>query len=476
VSGVRTGLATLWVLVATAALAAEPVDKMLVRLRAVESAQLRGEVEVVRLALQAEAQRRPGDPLLKVALAWCALPSDEAWNALRSLSKLHDDEPWPRQGMGRIYAQWGMLEQARAEYEAALRLDPRFYPALTGLGQLALAAADWDGAQTRFGAALAIREDAEALAGLGLAQVEAGAREEGRANLERAVALWPDQPRALAELIGQDLEAERYAEAAGWAMRQVALFPKDPKARRTLAELKDRGGEITAAAEEYERAAALGQADASLYRRLGQLYAQLEDGQGEGRAVAELARLERSEPAHPLRLSELAQARGDHPAAEEYLKEAILRGEGRAELHLHLGRFLSSQDRPREALDAFRTAQALGDASPELAAELKAGAERFRLPKVPLRGGIDAVYAKVASSLHTFFLSRHKQRPSVGGALKVRVRVSAEGRATATEIVEDGLGDPLLVGHAYFALKDAHYPKQQRDPVFEFELRPPKRK
>ena len=60
----------------------------------------------------------------------------------------------------------------------------------------------------------------------------------------------------------------------------------------------------------------------------------------------------------------------------------------------------------------------------------------------------------------------------LGGTIKVRVHVNDKGVVEGADVIKDSVGDPWLVGHAYFALKDAVFPKQKRDPVFEFELRP----
>ena len=40
----------------------------------------------------------------------------------------------------------------------------------------------------------------------------------------------------------------------------------------------------------------------------------------------------------------------------------------------------------------------------------------------------------------------------------------------AEDVLTDEVGDPILIAHAYFSLKDAVYPKKKREPVFEFEM------
>jgi outer membrane biosynthesis protein TonB len=71
---------------------------------------------------------------------------------------------------------------------------------------------------------------------------------------------------------------------------------------------------------------------------------------------------------------------------------------------------------------------------------------------------------------------RRRANPKLAGTIKVRVKVSADGVVELAEVMEDSVGDPPLAGHAVFALKDAEFEKKRREPVFEFELGPAKKK
>ncbi len=86
---------------------------------------------------------------------------------------------------------------------------------------------------------------------------------------------------------------------------------------------------------------------------------------------------------------------------------------------------------------------------------------------------MDKIYATVSGSLYAFYTERLKERPNLGGAVKMRVRVAQDGSVVGVDPLEDSVADPLIAGHLYFALKDAQYPKQKREPVFEFDLKPP---
>lgn len=56
------------------------------RLPEIETARVRGEIDSVRAKLQAKTRHRPGDVLLRVYLAWCDMPSDAVWNALKEIA------------------------------------------------------------------------------------------------------------------------------------------------------------------------------------------------------------------------------------------------------------------------------------------------------------------------------------------------------------------------------------------------------
>ncbi|MBI3184894.1 MAG: tetratricopeptide repeat protein [Myxococcales bacterium] len=466
---------TLALLAAGAASAASmpPVAEVHKALREIEGAVLRGKVDVLRLKYQEQARNRPGDVALRVYLAWCAMPSDESWNAFKAIASIHPEEPWVHQGMGRIYLAWKMRDQASNELNAALKSNRRFYPALVALGDAARAGGDLDAAEARYREALAVQDDAEARSGLGLVMLERGKVEEAGGELTRAVELWGDQPQARSALAKLSREGGDAKKAAEHLTRLVELSPKDRDARRTLADLRFELGEKEAAAQEYERFLRLGAVEAGVLIRLGSIYRELSRADDEERAVQQLSELDKSNPEHPLRLSELAEARGAFEEAQGELLEAADRAPSRSDIQLRLARSRESRGQLREALEAYRAAAASGgDAGTEAADGAKELVAQFKLPK-PAKGSVEKVYAAISKSLYALYTERLKERPGLGGLLKLRVKVGADGRAVAVESVEDTLDDPIIAAHVYFALKDAEYPKQKRDPVFEFDLKPP---
>lgn len=461
-----------------------PVPQVLAELFSIMSAHQRGNTGELRLKYTELSRQRPGDPLPRVYVAYCDLPSDEAWNLLKGVATIHPDNPWVRLGMAQVYASWKMRDQAKAELDAALKT-PGFYPAVTQQADLALAQGDAKQAEALYRKSLSMGEDARAHAGLGQLLLQQGNKPDGLTELRRAVELWPDQLSALKALVQNDIESlgmtqvapgpGAYKAVADRAAKIADLAPKDRDARRTVAELRFKDGDKPAAALEYERLLRLGDVDQVVLERLAQLHRDLGDGEAEERALQQLAALDKQNPQPNVRLAELMLARGAKEAAEGQLLEAVDRAPTLAQAHLLLARLRAQHERFYEAVESYRAgAQGAGEG---VEAAKKEGAEleqKLKLPAKKPKGSVDAIYGAVASSLNSFFAERRREKPALAGELKMRVRVAADGVVKGVDVVSDTVQDPLLVAHVYFALKDATYPKQKREPVFEFELKGPK--
>lgn len=459
-------------LVASMVSAAAPAPpEVLQELRGIESAALRGKGDELRIKYQDQARNRPADVLLRVYIAWTTLPSDEAWNQMKSIAALHPENPWVHLGMGRIYTAWKMRDQARAEYQLILKRDPKFSAALTGLGELAMVEGDLKTAQEQFRASLALFEDPRARGGLGLALVQAGKAAEAKVELDKAMRGWPDQPPVLTALLQIHRDAKDAKAAAETATRLAELQPKDPGVRKILADLRFEAGEKAEAAKEYERWMRVAAPTPEVISRLEKIYQELKDTDGEERTLQVHASLEKTNPEPSLRLAELAAAKGNHEVAEGHLLEAIDRDPRRASSHLQLARMRNKRGALFEALNEYRAATALeGAAVVEAKAERADLEKKIKLPLKPAKGSVDSIYASVAKGLNDFYLERKRQQPKLAGELKIRVRVKATGEVESVDVVNDTVGDPLLAAHVYFALNDAQYQKQKREPVFEFEL------
>ena len=467
------GAATLACLEASAQ--TPPIQDVLKDLRAIESASYRGDADRLRIAYQEQQKSRPGDPMLKVYLAWFSMPSDQSWNALKAITAFHADNPWAHLGMARIYTHWKKMRgPAQTELDEILKKTPGFYPALVGEGDLLRAEGDWAKAAARYREALALSNDAEAHAGLGLALASAGDAAAAKPELERALALWPDQPEALRALARVARDSRDLAATARSLNLLSALVPRDAAVLKELAGVEKSLGHLAAAAAAYERYAKVASVDAASLRDLAFLYRELKQPESESRALHQLMALEPDEASHAIRLAELADEQGAPEEAETLLAQAVEREPKRGEVWLKLARVRAQRDEPREALQAYRAAAAAGERSGDgEAAELQ---KRFQLPPKPARGSINQISQSVQGNLNAFFRERLKSRPGLSGTLKLRVRVDPAGRVLAVEVLEDTVGDGLLAGHAFFSLADAVFPPTRREPVFQFDLKPPKGK
>ncbi len=65
-------------------------------------------------------------------------------------------------------------------------------------------------------------------------------------------------------------------------------------------------------------------------------------------------------------LADLEAGAGDYPAAERWLRQALDAAGPNADLYFHLGNVALNRNDPRRALETYRQAEALADATPEL--------------------------------------------------------------------------------------------------------------
>lgn len=452
-----------------------PTAATMTELQRIEAASVRGSVDALRLKYQEAARARPGDVMPRIFVAWCSVPSEDAWNQLKAIAAIYPDNPWVRYGMGRIYTNWkGMSDMARVEFELVLKRDPRFFPALVGLGDLARLRDDLAGAEQHYQAALALAEDPFARSGLGLTLAASQKGGEAREELKKAIAAMPEQPQALMRLITLSMEAKD-PESVNMAQLLADLRPKDAVARKMLADLRFEADDKQGAAREYERLVRLGNPELGILHRLAELYRALGDVEGEERALQTAAALDRTNPEPNLRIARLRLARKDFEGAEGQWLEALARDPKRAEAREALGQARLEKGVLHEALEEFRLALAIDPSMAATAALVQKLEADFKLPKKKARGSVNNIYWAVQSSLGKMFEERKAASPGLAGKLKLRVRISKEGRADGVDVLDDSLKDPHLLGHVYFGLKDAEFPKQKTEPVFEFELGPKKK-
>ncbi|HEX4621143.1 MAG TPA: tetratricopeptide repeat protein, partial [Myxococcaceae bacterium] len=420
----------------------EPVPETLKKLRTIEVATLKGQADNLRLSFQDAARGNPRDVFVRIEIAWCQIPAEEAWNELKGIATVNPENPWVHLGMGRIYGRWKMKDQADASFKMALKYNPHFYPAIAALGDLARAAGKLPEADQLYRDALAIQDDGAARGGLGLTLVAAGRADDAKKELDRAFALWPDQPEVLTALGRLSRDAKDLKAAERYATRLTELAPKEASAHKMLGDMRFELGEKKEAAPEYERALRMGNPDADLLRRLAGIYQELGNADGEEHALHQLASLQKDAVDPELRLAELAEARGSLEEAEGQLLEAVQRAPTRPDLRLKLARVQVKREELRDARESYLAASA-GDGStpPEVQPELEALTAQLKLPKKPAKGSVDQIYGMVSANLNALYEERLKSKPELGGMLKVRTKIDDQGKAVEVELAQDTVGD-----------------------------------
>ncbi len=463
-------LVSLLVLTASATGAAATVPEVMAELRKIESAQYRGQADLLRIQYQNESKKQPNEVMPRVYAAWCSMVSDDAWNQLKSAATLNPDSPWAHYGMGRVYTAWKMRDQAVAEFDIALKKDPRFSPAIAGQAELLRAQKDFVNAEKKYREALAINDDPSARAGLGLALQGQGKGPEAKKELSAGIAGWPDQPAALDALTAM-LIAEKDPAALEATARLADMRPRDREVRRQLADLRFDSGDTAGAVADYEKLLKLGDPDPVVVRKLIAEHQKTNNIEAESAMQVVLGNLEGEDPAPVLRLAEIKLAKNDVEGAQAQYLSALERDPKRAATLVELAKIKLRANVLHEALERFRQAAKLeGPAADEAKAEVTRLEGELKVPKKALRGSVDAIYNSVASSLGTLYTERKKANPALAGELKLRVRVLADSTVQGIDVVGDTVGDPVLTGYAYMALRDATFEKRKREPVFEFEL------
>jgi tetratricopeptide (TPR) repeat protein len=206
------------------------------------------------------------------------------------------------------YLQFDDFRNAEREFEAALKEQPAFYPAETGMAYIAMARGNEKDAATRFERAL--QADAgyvPALIGRGQALLELDRDADALASFEAALAKEPTRAelrsrvdvlrfRATQDLLARAksaADARRWDEAATIYRQAIAASPDSSFLYRDLATVEQRAGQSSEALDHYRKAVEL---DASDARSLAGIGAILE---AQGDVIGALSAYERARAIDP---------------------------------------------------------------------------------------------------------------------------------------------------------------------------------
>jgi predicted CXXCH cytochrome family protein len=193
---------------------------------------LRDPVRAVRI----EAGRALADLPAELWLGESRDPLAAALSEYRAAQAVHAERPEAHVSLGSLAATFGDLDEARREYETALRLGPWFVPAYVNLADVERASGREAEAEALLRRALALAPDvSEIHYALALTLVRVGRHAEALPELERAAALAPDSPDTaytlalLLDELGDDARAREVVAGvlARWPEHPGALALRD---------------------------------------------------------------------------------------------------------------------------------------------------------------------------------------------------------------------------------------------------------
>jgi tetratricopeptide (TPR) repeat protein len=211
--------------------------------------------------------------------------------------------------------------------------------------------------------------------------------------------------------------------------------------------------------------------DAPTLHRLVGLYQAQADEEKEEKALRALSVLEPTNADPLIRLATLRAAAKDPAGVEAALTEATAREPLRIEAQLQLAKLELDQGVFYRALERYRAVKAADPGNQEALAGIEKLERSFKLRNRSLKGNINGIFWAISDSLDKLYTEHKAAFPALAGKLKLKVRVNARGTSDGVEVLDDTLKDPVLLGHAFFSLRDADYwEKKQFEPIVDFEL------
>jgi tetratricopeptide (TPR) repeat protein len=450
----------------------------------------------------------------QVLAAWADPDLQAAWNKLHALSDLDHTDVWTEIGMGHVYLEWKMLDQAQSALDRALAKNPHIAETHVLRGRLERIQGQLAEAVAEEQKALELSpQDPLALDELGLLAQAQNDPAAAKQRFEAARKAWPDDfiaLRALADLDQADPKAELadLDELHRLAPTEIPLWLESGK-------LREKAGDLPGAAHDFEAALARGSHDPDLLRLLAKTYREQGGKDDDERRM--LADLVGQKPdAEALRrLAELELKAGDNAGAMRDYKQAVKANPGDLEAKLALARLAAKDGQLVVAIGAYRelvswkpeakaeakpeakgeateakpaakpdATEAKPDAKPEAKPEAKAAGQpeaktelaaieaQVQLGGKPIEGDVVAINTALGVRLNKLYRSLLPAKPTLGGELRLRVVVKADGSIDQAEFLDDTVGDPLLAANLYWNARDAHFPAADARYVFKFHLQP----
>lgn len=371
--------------------------------------------------------------------------------------------------LGWRYLQIDDLRGADREFAAALKSDPKMYPAHAGHGFVALARRDFDRAVPAFDAALATSASyVPALVGRGQALLALGREGDALALFETALKLDPTltDVRRRAEVLRfrgvQDLietaraaaKSGRVPEARAAYERAIATSPESAFLYRELGVLERRAGNMEQAMSRLRHATELDPFDATAFVQLAELLESRQDFAGAGAAYRKAVELDPS-PEIEARLATVTKNAREAQLPPEFksaLSAAqITRGDLAAIIGVHLESIVEAAPTRQVVMTDIRGHWA----SPWITRVAEAGImppfenHTFQPNAAVRRGDLAVAISRVltlVSSSDSALRARLAQPPAIGDLNSRHVQYTAAAAAVASGVMPLLEGDRFLVG------------------------------
>jgi len=258
--------------------------------------------------------------------------------------------------LGMTYVEQGRLDEAIAEFEEAIRLDPDHADAHVNLGTAYHQQGKFEEAIAELQVAVELEpDDATAYRNLGTAYGEQGQAEEAAAAYEKAIELDPDFGEVHGDLAGVYTRLGRLGEAIAAGEKAVELAPEYAMAYNNLGFAYYTQGMHDEAIAEYQEAIRIDPDFGKAHDNLGVAY--MMQGQLD-QAIAEFEEAIKVNPGYAgghVNLGTAYQTQGMHDEAITEYQEAIRINPDLAMPHKNLALLYRDQGRTEEAIVEFET-------------------------------------------------------------------------------------------------------------------------
>jgi tetratricopeptide (TPR) repeat protein len=258
---------------------------------------------------------------------------------------------------GTILLLAGQFEDARTRALNVLEKNPKNTQAMVLLGNALGGLKQYDAAIEKLEEAVQIKDGAEALSSLGLVELARGAKPEAEAAFRRAIAAEPNSAQPHVALANYLLSVNRTEEAERAMRDALALAPADPMANRALAVYLLRVNRAKEAEPYIKAVADVDDTPEATHKlALADYYLGLDRWDDAERILEPLRRKATTFVAATSRMAVLEYARKHTDAAHKLIAEALAKSPNDVPTLLTKARFLETETKYREALDAAKSA------------------------------------------------------------------------------------------------------------------------